>query len=187
MKRCVRQLTDSVLQQVYIDKRIGEQLTDANLKAEYKKRISEQSRSEEIHARHILVQTDSEAQRIIQELGKDGDSAAAAKKHSTNPSGLKGGELGFFSEVVMVPELLKAAFALKTGEISKTPVKTQFGKHIIKLEKLRKTEAPSYDSLVTDMRRELCQQAYVNNTEGLRATAKITRQTDGLTSNPAKK
>ena len=181
VQRRVQQLTDGVLQQVYLDKRIGEELTEAKLKAAYKKRISEQSASEEIRARHILVKTEAEAQKIIQELGDDGDFAAAAKKHSTGPSGAKGGDLGFFADGMMVPEFSKAAFALKVGEVTKTPVKTQFGWHIIKLEERRKTEAPSYDTLIPDLRRELRQQAYQALMEKLRSTAKITRQTDAPT------
>lgn len=84
------------------------------------------------HALHILVKTESEAQKLLQQLKKGGDFAKLAKRHSTCPSGKKGGDLGQFSKGDMVGPFDKAVFS---GELFKIlgPVKTQFGFHLIKV------------------------------------------------------
>lgn len=88
--------------------------------------------SPEIRASHILVATEEEANKVLDELKAGADFAELAKKYSLDSSKENGGDLGFFGEGVMVEEFEKAAFALKIGEISK-PVKTDFGYHIIKV------------------------------------------------------
>lgn len=175
VKRRIKVLSDGVLQQMYLDNKIGEQLTDDALKAAYREQIAGAKRPEEIRARHILVKTEAEAKKIIAELGNKGDFAAAAKKHSTGPSGVKGGDLGFFSDGMMVPEFSKAAFALKAGEFTKAPVKTQFGWHIIKLEERRKAEAAPFNEVAPKLRQELGRKAYEKIIGDLRATAKISK------------
>ena len=175
VKRRIKVLSDGVLQQMYLDSKIGEQLTDDALKAAYREQIAGAKRPEEIRARHILVKTEAEAKKIIAELGDKGDFAAAAKKHSTGPSGVKGGDLGFFSDGMMVPKFSKAAFALKAGEFTKAPVKTQFGWHIIKLEERRKAEAAPFNEVAPKLRQELGRKAYEKIVGDLRATAKISK------------
>ena len=175
VKRRIKVLSDGVLQQMYLDSKIGEQLTDDALKAAYREQIAGAKRPEEIRARHILVKTEAEAKKIIAELGDKGDFAAAAKKHSTGPSGVKGGDLGFFSDGMMVPEFSNAAFALKAGEFTKAPVKTQFGWHIIKLEERRKAEAAPFNEVAPKLRQELSRKAYEKIVGDLRATAKISK------------
>jgi peptidyl-prolyl cis-trans isomerase C len=175
VKRRIKVLSDGVLQQMYLDNKIGEQLTDDALKAAYREQIAGAKRPEEIRARHILVKTEAGAKKIIAELGDKGDFAAAAKKHSTGPSGVKGGDLGFFSDGMMVPEFSKAAFALKAGEFTKAPVKTQFGWHIIKLEERRKAEAAPFNEVAPKLRQELGRKAYEKIVGDLRATAKISK------------
>jgi peptidyl-prolyl cis-trans isomerase C len=175
VKRRIKIVSDGVLQQMYLENKIGEQLTDETLKAAYREQISSAKRPEEIRARHILVKTEAEAKKIITELGVKGDFAAAAKKHSTGPSGTKGGDLGFFSDGMMVPEFSKAAFALKTGEFTKVPIKTQFGWHIIQLEERRKAEAAPFNEVAPKLRQELSRKAYEKVVGDLRAKAKISR------------
>jgi peptidyl-prolyl cis-trans isomerase C len=84
-----------------------------------------------VRASHILVEKQSQALRIREELAKGSDFAELARKHSQCPSGKRGGDLGFFGRGQMVKEFEQAAFSLKLGEVSQ-PVKTQFGYHIIK-------------------------------------------------------
>lgn len=175
VKRRIKVLSDGILQQMYLDNKIGEQLTDDALKAAYREQIAGAKRPEEIRARHILVKTEAEAKKIIAELADKGDFAAAAKKHSTGPSGVKGGDLGFFSDGMMVPEFSKAAFALKADEFTKAPVKTQFGWHIIKLEERRKAEAAPFNEVAPKLRQELGRKAYEKIVADLRATAKISK------------
>lgn len=175
VKRRIKMLTDGVLQQTYLEEKIGGKLTDEKLKEAYRQQVSGADRPEEIRARHILVKTEAEAKKIISELGDKGDFAAAAKKYSTGPSGAKGGDLGFFADGMMVPEFSKAAFALKSGEMTKAPVKTQFGWHIIKVEERRQVEAQPFNEVAPDIRRELGRKAYENIVSDLRAKAKITR------------
>ncbi|MEA3430111.1 MAG: peptidylprolyl isomerase [Nanoarchaeota archaeon] len=88
----------------------------------------------QIHARHILVETKSEGEDLIEMLDSGKDFIALAKEYSTGPTGVKGGDLGFFKKEEMVEEFANAAFELNVGEYSKEPVKTQFGYHVIKVE-----------------------------------------------------
>jgi peptidyl-prolyl cis-trans isomerase C len=86
----------------------------------------------EVHAAHILLKTQDEAQGIMNELKAGKKSfAKLAEEKSQCPSGRKGGDLGWFGRGRMVKEFENAAFNLKKGEISPL-VRTQFGWHIIK-------------------------------------------------------
>ncbi len=88
---------------------------------------------ESVKASHILVQDEATANKIIDEIEEGKKFEDAAKEYSICPSKANGGDLGFFSKGKMVSEFETAAFALTKGEITKAPVKTQFGYHIIKL------------------------------------------------------
>ena len=173
IERRIKMLIDGVLQQAYIEANIGTYLSDEMLKEEYRKRVAELRTDEEIRARHILLKTEDEAKKVIAELQKGADFAEAAKKHSTGPSGVKGGDLGFFSKGMMVPEFQNAAFAMKDGEISTSPVKTQFGWHIIKVEERRKSEPPSFDQMAAELRRDMNQKAHQSIIDEQRKKAKI--------------
>lgn len=87
--------------------------------------------STKVRASHILVEKQSQALKVLEELKAGADFRELAKKYSTCPSGKKGGDLGQFGRGQMVREFEQAAFALKSGQVSE-PVKTQFGYHIIK-------------------------------------------------------
>ena len=85
-----------------------------------------------IRASHILVKTEEEAKKLLEEIKNGADFAKLASEHSMCPSGRDGGDLRFFGRGIMVKPFEDAAFALKKGEVSE-PVETQFGWHLIKL------------------------------------------------------
>ncbi len=85
-----------------------------------------------IRASHILVKTEEEAKKLLEEIKNGADFAKLASEHSMCPSGRDGGDLRFFGRGMMVKPYEEAAFALKKGEVSE-PVETQFGWHLIKL------------------------------------------------------
>jgi parvulin-like peptidyl-prolyl isomerase len=87
--------------------------------------------AKKIRASHILVEKQSQALKVFEELKAGRDFKELARQYSTCPSGKRGGDLGFFGRGQMVKEFERAVFALKAGEVS-SPVKTQFGYHIIK-------------------------------------------------------
>jgi len=108
---------------------------------------------EKIHARHILVKTQSEAEAIIKSMkGLSGDKLrnefiAQAKLKSTGPSAAKGGDLGYFPRGQMVPSFNDAAFAMKEGAISSTPVQSQFGYHVIYIEDKKPAKKLGFDEV----------------------------------------
>ena len=122
-----------------------------------------------------MVKTESEAKAIIKELDAGADFEATAKNKSTGPSGPNGGDLGFFGKGQMVPEFEKAAFALEEGEIASSPVKTQFGWHIIKVEGYCKTEPPTFASVKQKLETEISQEVSAAYVSDLRKLAKIER------------
>ena len=105
--------------------------SEEELKAEYDKKMGGDN-AIEYKARHILVKTQDEGKKIIEQLDKGANFEELAKKESTGPSASKGGDLGWFGRGVMVKEFEEAAFALEESEVSET-VKTEFRWHLIKL------------------------------------------------------
>ena len=109
-------------------------------KSYYNSNKEEFNQKESVHARHILVKTEAEAKKIIAELKPlSGNQLKAkfielAKSKSTGPSASKGGDLGFFAKGQMVPAFNDKVFSMKKGTITTTPVKTQFGQHVIYVE-----------------------------------------------------
>jgi peptidyl-prolyl cis-trans isomerase C len=104
--------------------------TDEAMKKVYEDASKQITGEQEVHARHILVETEDEAKAVAEELKKGADFAELAKKKSKDPGASDGGDLGFFTKDQMVPEFSTVAFALEPGKIS-DPVKSQFGWHII--------------------------------------------------------
>lgn len=86
----------------------------------------------EVRASHILVGSRKEADKLLNKIKAGAKFEDLAKKHSTCPSGRKGGDLGYFRKGMMVREFETVAFTLNTGDVS-TPVQTQFGFHLIKV------------------------------------------------------
>lgn len=109
---------------------------------------------EEVSARHILVSTQEEADKVVNEINNGLSFEDAAKKYSSCPSSQEGGNLGFFSAGQMVPEFEQAAFSLKPGEMS-GPVKTQFGYHIILTEEKKPAGIMPYDKAKEMIRQHL--------------------------------
>src|SRR5580693_2655945 len=110
--------------------------TDEAMKKVYDEAAKQIEGEQEVHARHILVETEDEAKAIEAELKKGADFAELAKKKSKDPGAADGGDLGFSTKDQMVPEFSTVAFALEPGKIS-DPVKSQFGWHVIKVEEKR--------------------------------------------------
>lgn len=175
VKQRVASIRERVLQEAYLSREIEKEMTDGNLRARYEKQVKNAPGREEVHARHVLVQNEADAKAVIEDLRKGGDFAEVAKKRSSGPSAANGGDLGYFAREQMVPEFAEAAFAMKKGEVSAAPVKTQFGWHVIKVEDRRTPPPPSFEDSVNDLRQEMAQELIQARMEALRKDAKIER------------
>jgi len=147
-------------------------VSDDEAKAEYDAQVAKMPK--EYKARHILVEKKETAESIIRELEAGGDFAKLAKAESKDPgSAANGGDLGWFSAQSMVKPFADALATLEKGAITKTPVQTEYGFHVIQLEDTRAPQAPAYDD-VKDQVKMLAQrkklQTYLDE---LRKTAKI--------------
>jgi len=149
-------------------------LTDDALKKVYEDAAKQIGDEQEVHARHILVETEDEAKAIKAELDKGADFAKLAKEKSKDPGASDGGDLGFFTKDQMVPEFSTAAFALEPGKIS-DPVKTQFGWHIIKVEEKRNRKPPDFAQVKPQLEQYVARKAQVDYVTKLRETAKVER------------
>src|SRR6201746_1137264 len=148
--------------------------TDENMKKVYEDAAKQITGEQEVHARHILVETEDQAKKIEDELKKGADFAELAKKESKAPGASDGGDLGFFTKDQMVPEFSAVAFALEPGKVS-DPVKTQFGWHVIKVEEKRNRKAPDFDQVKGQIETYVTRKAQADYVARLRAGAKIER------------
>lgn len=175
VRRRVQRAEDQELQQAYIGREVGPQVTEAALRARYEQESGKRQGEEEVRARHILLRTETEAKTALAAVKGGEDFAAAAKRLSTDPGSRDGGDLGFFKRGDMVPEFAAAAFAMKPGEVSAEPVKSPFGWHVIKLEERRSAPVPSFEESRQQLRQQLVQEQVDAVVQRVRATAKIER------------
>jgi peptidyl-prolyl cis-trans isomerase C len=147
-------------------------VSDADVQKEYDK-FKAQASGTEYKARHILVEKDDEAKAIIAQLKAGAKFEDLAKKSSKDPgSAPNGGDLDFASPASYVPEFSQAMIALKKGEYTETPVKTQFGYHVIKLEDTRAAQFPPLADVKAQIQQRLAQQKAQAFRDELRAKAK---------------
>ncbi|MBF9031279.1 peptidylprolyl isomerase [Rhodobacterales bacterium HKCCE3408] len=132
----------------------AEPIPDEELQAAYDEAIAGVEPGTEYNASHILVETEEEAQEIITELEGGADFAELAAERSVGPSGPNGGQLGWFSQGMMVPSFEEAVMALEVGEIS-APVETQFGWHVIVLNDTRTEELPALEDVRADLEEQI--------------------------------
>ena len=158
-------------------------VTEEALQQAYESRYTNAEPETEYKAAHILVETEEEAQKLVEEIAGGANFAALAQEHSIGPSGPSGGDLGWFSDGIMVPEFFDAVAALEVGTVS-GPVQTQFGWHVIKLSETRIKERPALDAVREDLLGELRQQAFETYLASLESAAEITR-TDSSGFDPA--
>jgi peptidyl-prolyl cis-trans isomerase C len=119
-------------------------VTDADVKAEYEK-FKTQTGDKEYHVRHILVETEQQAKDIIAKLKGGAKFEDLAKQSKDTGSASNGGDLDWAGPATFVPEFSKAMVGLQKGAITETPVKTQYGWHVIKLEDVRPAKFPSLE------------------------------------------
>ena len=164
---------DKVLMETMLTS-IAKSVTDsATLHKIYDQAAAAQKPEPEIHARHVLVATEADAQTVLKRLKGGEDFAKVAKEMSKDP-GSEGGDLGWFTKERMVPAFAEAAFKLKDGQIS-DPVKTQFGWHVIQVEGHRTKSFPPFDQVKDQIVRYAVQKAQSDLILQLRSSAKIER------------
>jgi len=172
-KKRMAYIGDRELHNSYFRKHVIDATTDAEVKARYDKEISSIPKQEEVKASHILVKTEDEAKAIIASLDKGGDFAALAKEKSQDSNKDEGGDLGWFGKGQMVPEFEEAAFSLQKGAYTKTPVKSQFGFHVIKLEDKRIAPPPAFDQVQDQVKQLVMRDKYMELINKAKAEQKI--------------
>jgi peptidyl-prolyl cis-trans isomerase C len=147
-------------------------ISDTEAQAEYDKVKAEQS-GQEFHARHILVDNEEDAKKLIAQIKAGAKFEDLAKKNSKDTGSAEhGGDLDWAKPASYVPEFSTALQKLKPGQMTDTPVKTQFGYHIIKLEDVRAAQFPSYDEVKDKLKQQMEQVKLQEYQEKLRKAAK---------------
>jgi peptidyl-prolyl cis-trans isomerase C len=148
-------------------------VTETEIKTAYDK-VKAGANGKEYKVEHILVKTEKEAKSIIAQLKKGAKFADLAKKKSIDPGSAKnGGELGWNVPSAFVKEFGDAISSMNKGETSKTPVKTQFGWHVIRVEDVRPEQVPPLNEVKDNIVHELEQERVREALEALRKGAKI--------------
>lgn len=161
-----------LIRELFADFQKTAAVTDADVQAEYDKFV-EANGGKEYRARHILVETQAQAEAILASLKKNGKFEEIAKKQSKDPgSGANGGDLDWASAGNYVKEFSDAMVALKKGEVS-APVKSQFGFHIIRLDDVREAQLPKLEDVKPQIAQQLQQQRMATFQQELRNKAKV--------------
>jgi peptidyl-prolyl cis-trans isomerase C len=157
----IRHARDRVLETAYLRAQVEPHLTDAAVSAYYKAHYVDKKQPHQVKASQILLKTKSDAEKVIAKLNSGAKFAALAAKY--NPESKDGGELGWFTRKDMVTPFADAAFALKPGTYTKTPVQSSFGWHVIMSEGKRVEPVPALADVKSTIKRKLAEQ-WINNT-----------------------
>ena len=162
-----------LIRELFNDQQNKDKVTDADIKAEYDKFVAANG-GKEYRARHILVEKEDQAKAIVASLKKGAKFEDLAKKQSKDPgSGANGGDLDWAAGGNYVKEFSEAMVALKKGQLTDKPVKTQFGWHVIRLDDVREAQLPKFEEVKPQISQQMLQQKMGQFQQDLRAKAKI--------------
>lgn len=162
-----------LIRELFVTFQKNNPVTDADVQGEYDKFVATNG-GKEYRARHILVEKEDAAKAIIAQLKKGGKFEDIAKKSSKDPgSGANGGDLDWAAPSNYVAEFAQALLGLSKGKLTETPVKTQFGYHIIRLDDVREAQLPKLEEVKPQITEQLTQQKLVKFQEDLRSKAKV--------------
>ena len=148
-------------------------ITDADLQKQYEE-FKKSMGKNEYKVRHILVDKEDDAKAIIADLDKGGDFAKIAKEKSKDPGSKdNGGDLDWGPSARYVKPFADAVVAMKKGQITTAPVKTDFGYHVIRLDDVRPLKVPEFDELKEQFRQRAQQQQIQKMVMDLRSKAKV--------------
>jgi len=171
-KRRLAYSREKLLMEMLLQQEGKASISDGALHQLYEEAKKQMAGEKEVHARHILVETEDQAKAVLAELKQGGDFAAIAKEKSKDPGAQNGGDLGYFTKDQMVPEFAQAAFKLEAGQLS-DPVKTQFGWHIIRVDEKRDRPVPEFDKVRDQLENFLSRRSQADLINKLRAQANI--------------
>jgi len=162
-----------LIRELFADYQKNNPVTDADIKAEYDKFVAANG-GKEYRARHILVEKEEQAKAILASLKKGGKFEDIAKKQSKDPgSGANGGDLDWASAGNFVKEFSDAMVALKKGQTTDAPVKSQFGFHIIRLDDVREAQLPKFEEVKPQIAQQMQQTKMSEFQQNLRSKAKV--------------
>lgn len=147
VRRLIKAMERQILANAYLKRRIAETRTKDRLQKMYERFKKENPPQESMSASHILLKNRADAEALIKQIRSGSNFDDLLEKEP----GLDGGDLGFFTRETIPPEIAEAAFALKEGEITKTPVQSQYGFHIIKAGPRKMVEVPSYNEVEDEL------------------------------------
>jgi peptidyl-prolyl cis-trans isomerase C len=171
-KRRLKFYQAKALRDAYFTNELAPSVSEEAVRAAYEREAAKVPSEKRARARHILVNSEEDAQAVVKRLEAGEKFEDVAKQVSLDGSREYGGDLGFFTAGEMVPEFSKAVFAMKKGDVS-PPVKTDFGWHIIRLEDVQEGGAQPFDSVKDPIRLVLLRKAVQDKVIELRTTGKI--------------
>ncbi len=147
----LKQLQRQLISDMWLKKELDNiAISTREMRQYYNNNKSEFIKPKQVHARHILLKEEAEASAVISSLSRykgerlHSEFINYAKNLSIGPSGPRGGDLGYFGEGMMVKPFEEEAFSLRKGTMSRKPVKTQFGYHIIYIEDAKESESAEF-------------------------------------------
>lgn len=191
IKRQMQDAVDRVLEAAYLQREAMPKVTDRAIQIRYNQEFGNRPATEEVRARHILVPTEAEANRILDELKNGADFATFARTRSKDPDGKRGGELGFFRREQVWPTFADLAFSLAPGQVGPQPIRNEFGWHVVEVEERRLVAPPPLSDVRDGIRQELTAQAIRTAIQQARAQLPVhefnadgTVKMDSLVKNP---
>ena len=164
---------EDLARKLYLEKMVDEKVTAEAVNELYDEYTSKFESQKEVSAKHILVESEDVAKEVIAKLKKGADFVKLAGEYSKDSVA----DLGYFTAEMMVPEFSKAAFAMNKGEYSKTPVKTEFGYHVIMVEDVRASKPMALKDVEPQLKNMVTQKVVAEIFENLQKNAKIEKYT----------
>lgn len=175
VKAAMQAAANNVLQNAYLEEQVAPKVNDEAAHAYYQSHYSTKKPEEEIHARHILVNSEAEAQELIKKITKGADFAKVASTASSDKAtAVNGGDLSWFKRGDMNPAFTNAVFAMKPGPVAPKPIHTEYGWHVVQVLGTRTASIPKYEDVKDTIKRDMVREEVRKVVEAAEKQVKVT-------------